>query len=187
MKKIIMLFLIALITGCSSNSDDPFSDIPDDELAFVSFDLNLTPLEKPFSKKLYDRYVYLFYLDGKHPGSDQPNPHAFDYGSKRVCYIKDVNNDDIFCDYSGKFLQDKDDDGYYLLKGGVGIFNKDMPYGLKIGNYLLVVETMGTYFCKELDIIPDKNERYAEYTFDLIQTADITGINKGFKKRYIWF
>jgi len=67
------------------------------------------------------------------------------------------------------------------------IFNKDIPSDLKIGNYLLVVETMGTYFCKELSIIPEEDEKFAKYTFDLIQTANITGIYKGYSKRYIWF
>jgi hypothetical protein len=177
--------MICLLSACSgSNGNDDFPGISDGELAYIQLHLNVTPLNSSdlYKNKLYSKYVYLFYLDGKHPKNDKPYPYAFDYGSKMICTISDVNDDPIECDYSGEFLQDTNTDGTFKLSGVTSIYkyNVTSSLNLKKGDYLIVIQTMGSYFCKKIYISPEN--KYAEYTLDLVQTAGGDGkINQ-----YIW-
>lgn len=186
MKKVVLFCLVSmLLAACSgSNNDDEFPGISDGELAFIHLDLNVTPLNASdlYKNKLYSRYVYLFYLDGKHPKNDKPSPFAFDYGNSRICTINDVNDDPIECDYSGEFLQNTNSDGTFKLSGAHSIYkyNVTSTANLKKGNYLIVIQTMGSYFCKKIDISPDK--KYAEYTLNLVQTSG----SDGKANQYIW-
>ena len=185
MKKIVLIYLVIFFAGCSSgSSNNDFPGIYDDELAYIQLHLNITPATSSilYKNKLYSKYVYLFYLDGKHPKSDTPSPYAFDYASKRICTISDINDDPIECDYSGEFIQDTNNDGTFKLSGVTSIYkyNITSTANLKKGNYLIVIQTMGSYFCKNININSDK--KYVEYIFDLKQTSD----NNGNVTQYIW-
>lgn len=186
MKKILLFCFVALLAACSGSesNEDEFPGISDSELAYIQLHLNITPLNSSdlYKNELYSRYVYLFYLDGKHPKNDKPAPYAFDYVSKRICTISDVNGDPIESDYSGEFSQDTNSDGTFKLSGTTSIYkyNVTSSLNLKKGNYLIVIQTMGSYFCKKIDISPDK--KYAEYTLDLLQIAG----NDGNASQYIW-
>lgn len=182
MKKIVLFYLLILIvglSGCSSKDKEEFPGVGENELAFIAFDLKITPLTKPYDNKFTDRYVYLFKLDGAHP-SEKIYPFAMDFHGERVCTIDDVNNELIVSDYSGKFSQVKDDAGYYTLKGKHSIFNNNIITGLTKGNYLVVIETCGSYFCSKMKF---NDEKYGYYTLNLIQTANVDG----YQNKCIWF
>lgn len=182
MKNILCaLTLIVALVSCSSDREQ-FPGVGEHELAFVSFEFKIQPLEELSNNKVTDRYVYLFRLDGKHLATEI-SPYALDYAGERICTIDDVNGDVIESDYSGTFTQKKNDDGYYILSGSAAIYTRAVNGRLMIGDYLLVVETCGSYFCKKLAIKAGSEGKYEYYKFDLVQTKDSDG-NRNY---IIWF
>ena len=187
MKK-YLLFLLAFLpmvvfTACSSSEDEDVEQTQ--KLSSIGIEFDFTPYDMTSfstSKKLYTKEIYLFNLEGKHI-KEPITPFSMElkeYGL--VCSIDDVNGEYIYCDYSGEFTQEKDNDGYYTFNGVEAIYNYNFlsKRELSRGMHLLVIKTNGSYFCKKIDINPETS--FAKYNFHLVQT-----VTNGKVDKYIWF
>lgn len=186
MKKYLLFMLaflpMALFMACSSDEDGTKKS---NELSYIQLKIHFTPYKASdyANKKIYTKEVYLFYLEDKKV-KEPISPYATTvakYGN--VCVINDVNNEYIFADYSGDFVQLKDNNGYYTfdcLASAIYNYNFYGKQTLKKGNHLLVIKVDGTYFCKKINISPSGDT--ATYDFNLIQTGEGNVANN-----LIWF
>lgn len=186
---IAILGVVVTFHGCTKDDKEEFPNIPKDELAFVGFKFELRPATsdddlfngRDSYGKLYTQDFYLFKLDGKHLAEGLPRPKTFESGRETLCVIHDVNGELILADFSTHNWQNKDiNTGKYILKGTVAVYNNEVTGRLKKGRYLIVVNTLKSYFCKIIDISPQN--KYEYYNFVLIQTKMNDKIDD-----YIWF
>ncbi|MCM8871846.1 MAG: hypothetical protein NDJ65_01020 [Paludibacteraceae bacterium] len=187
MKKLLFCLLAACtVISCSDDKDDDsyLSNVPDGMLGFIQIRFDASLINTP-SDSREDALLFLFPTEGKFIKED-PTPHSFTstYGDE-ICAIDDVNNESIFCNYSGSFLQEKDpSNGKYTMSYVDAAFTPNVltlaSYFSK-GEYLIVIYVNGTYFCHYETI--DPKEKYAELHYNLVQTEN----SSGYAERYIWF
>lgn len=175
---LLVHFVLSSCSSCSS-TENKHSHIGNDELKHIQFKLNIVPSKYNVldHNHLNGQNLFLFYLDDKYPDYSDLRPFTFEVEYGKRCSIADVNKDSIFDDYSGTFVQDKDDNGYNMLSGSTSyIFFLRHCTRIKKGKYLVVIETIGSIFYKIMTINgTDKNKQCAEYQFDLIQKDDVNG------------
>ncbi|MBE6323109.1 MAG: hypothetical protein E7073_08850 [Bacteroidales bacterium] len=186
MKKFLFCLLAACtFISCSDDKDDDiYSYVPDGMLAFIHITFDASLINTP-SDSREDALLFLFHTDGKFI-EENPTPNSFTYRGDEICFVHDVNNEYVYCDYFGSFLQKKDaSNGKYTMSYVDAAYNPNFPgsaaYFSK-GTYLIVIYINGTYFCHYETINPEGKYIY-DLHYNLVQTEN----SSGYAERYIWF
>lgn len=187
MKKLLFCLLAACtVISCSDDKDDDsyLSNVPEGKLAFIKITFDASLIDTP-SDKRKDALLFLFPTAGKFI-EENPKPYSFTYNGDEICGVNDVNNESVYCNYSGSFSQDKDaSTGKYTMSYCTAAFTPNVltlaSYFSK-GEYLIVIYINGTYFCHYETINPE-GKYIDELHYNLVQTKNTSG----YAERYIWF
>lgn len=136
MKKVLLVAMMAVslsFAGCGKGDDDS-----EDKLTWIQTKIDFNRADD--DGKGPEGQAFLFSLSGKNPIDLKPYVTRLNNGSY-LCYLRDVNNEEIFSDYQKSFKSSKDaGTGKYINSSTITIYSSDISYHYKKDEeYLLVL------------------------------------------------
>jgi hypothetical protein len=137
MKRVLFILAVALplvFAGCEKEDEK--------EITTTWIQVKIHFDEPDGKGKGPEGQVFLFALDGKHPKDLKPYVLLLNDLENYLCFLKDVNDENIFSDYHRSFKSDKDlNTGKYINESTFTIYSFNLPDYLydKDQEYLLVI------------------------------------------------
>lgn len=129
MKRYVLFVVIALL-GCSKSEE------PENKLNWVKAEISFD--QPDVNGKGPEGKLFLFSLNGKHP--KELKPYVVSTSTTSICYIKDVNNEEIFSNYQRSFTSYKNSStGLYENKSIITVYSYEISPYIEEGEYLLVL------------------------------------------------